>query len=421
MKAAPKAKSSRHPLKIAIFSDAYLDLTGGITSSINAQKAALEANGHTVEVFSTGYPRSRAKIAKLAQQNIFLAPSCRLFFRGLTPVSRRPQLIRAWLLTHHPELRDYDVFYVHYEAGLSITALKLARELKIPSVQVMHGREDMGEANIIPLGFRTLIAIILNLAHSRYLPHRLRIPRDSYLADTLAKTQMWELMVAHANFPDLVLTPSHHFRQKLHHYGVKTDIKILPNGLADHNFPDHVTAKSLKPGEPLKLIWHSRLSAEKRILPFLKALTMVDFPYQFDVFGSGPDIARAIAFARAHRLNATFHGTVSFAELEPYLRRAHLDILSSYNFDNYAMTLVEAEAFATPAFICDPDLQEIVPEDSFVLSQDETPAAMANALSDLYRHPSRLAKMSQILLKARSEVLISKRIKILENILQNLR
>ena len=29
-------------MKIAIFSDCYLDLTGGITSSINAQKAALE-------------------------------------------------------------------------------------------------------------------------------------------------------------------------------------------------------------------------------------------------------------------------------------------------------------------------------------------------------------------------------------------
>ena len=52
-------------MKIAIFTDCYLDLIGGIASSIEAQKTALENRGHTVYVFSTGFPRSSQELQKL--------------------------------------------------------------------------------------------------------------------------------------------------------------------------------------------------------------------------------------------------------------------------------------------------------------------------------------------------------------------
>ena len=223
-------------MKIAIFSDCYLDLTGGIVSSINAQKKALENLGHEVFIFSTGYPKRSNELNRLAEQNIFQVPSCKLFFYKLTPVSRRPKIIENWLLKIFPELKSFDVFYVHYEAGCSIAALRLARKLKIPSVQVMHGREDMGETNIIPYGLRSVVAAVFLWLHNLYLPHNLVVKRDNYLADSLAKAKMWTLMVNHANFADLVLTPSAHFRDKLKHYGVKKPIKVFPNGFPDANF-----------------------------------------------------------------------------------------------------------------------------------------------------------------------------------------
>ena len=98
-------------MKIAIFSDCYLDLTGGITSSINAQKAALEKAGHTIYIFSTGYPKPIKELKKLASQNIFQVPSCKYLFRNLTPISRRPKIIEKWLLHEHPEIKDFDVYY----------------------------------------------------------------------------------------------------------------------------------------------------------------------------------------------------------------------------------------------------------------------------------------------------------------------
>lgn len=401
-------------MKIAIFSDCYLDLTGGITSSINAQKTALEKAGHTVYIFSTGYPKSTKELKKLASQNIFQVPSCKYLFRGLTPVSHRPKIIEKWLLREHSEIKNFDIYYIHYEAGCSIAGLRLGKQLHIPTVQVMHGREDMGVTNIIPFGFRTIVATLLNWFHSWYIPHPIKIHRDNYLADTIAKAKMWTLMVNHANFADYIITPSHHFAKKLTHYGVKKKIQIFPNGYPNQNFPTSPEAKNLKPGETLQIIWHSRLSGEKRIMPFLQALSQVEGKYHLDVYGSGADLEKAKHYATKHNLNVTFHGNAKFATVQNAILKSHLDVLASYNFDNYPMTLVEAEAAGIPAFICDPDMQEIIPKGSYILSAGPTPTQMATALNNLLQHPKKIQQMSEIMLKNRNEVLISNRIKILE-------
>lgn len=403
-------------MKIAFFSDCYLDLTGGIVSSINAQKAALEANGHIVYIFSSSFPKSDKELSDLAKQNIFPVPSCRLFFRGLTPVSRRPKIIEKWLIKNHPEIKQFDIFYIHYESGCSIAGLRLGKQLNIPTFQVMHGREDVGEANLIPFGFRTIVASFLNWFHSWYLPHPIKIKRDDYLASTLASAKMWTLMVNHANSADFVLTPSEHFRKKLIHYGVSKPTKVMPNGFPDAKFPENPPVKTLDPNEKLRMIWHSRVSGEKRILPFLEALTQVKGNYQLDVYGDGNDMGRARRFAERHHLNVKFHGTVPFVKLSEAISNSHLDVLVSYNFDTFGMTLIEAEAYGVPVFFCDPDMQEIVPKGSFMMSQNETPAKMAESLNDLICHPENIAKMSKVMLSHRDEVLVSKRIKQLERI-----
>lgn len=403
-------------MKIAFFSDCYLDLTGGIVSSINAQKSALEASGHEVYVFSTGFPRDEKELQKLARDRIYMVPSCKLFFRGLTPVSRRPQVIENWLLTEHPELKSFDIFYVHYEAGCSIAALRLGKKLHIPTVQVMHGREDRGETNIIPRGFRTIVAVLLNWFHSWYLPHPVKVHRDNSFADSIAKAKMWNLMVNHANFADLVLTPSAHFRDKLRHYGVAKEIKVFPNSFPDDKFPQNPSVKTLGPGEELKMIWHSRVSAEKRIMPFLRALRNVKGKYHLDVYGGGGDFFRAQRFARRHHLNVRFHGNATFDTIQKAIANSHLDVLVSYDFDTFGMTLIEAEAAGVPVFFCDPDMREVVPEGSYVMSTNESPDQMANALNDLIAHPARIRAMSKVMLTHRKDILISHRIKLLENI-----
>ncbi|MBQ3452643.1 glycosyltransferase [Candidatus Saccharibacteria bacterium] len=403
-------------MKVTFFSDCYLDLTGGIVSSINAQKTALENDGHEVLIFSTGFPRSESERRDLAQKQIYQVPSCKLFFRGLTPVSRRPGIVEKWLLEKHPELKEFDIFYVHYESGCSIAALRLGRKLGIPTIQVMHGREDMGETNLIPRGFRTIVAILINWFHSWYLSSSTRVKRDDYYADSLAKAKMWELMVRHANAADLVLTPSEHFREKLIRYGVVSPIKVFPNGYPDDKFPDKVSLKSLAKDGELKIIWHSRVSAEKRMMPFLRALSKVNGKYHLDVYGGGGDYFRAKRYAKCHHMNVTFHGNTAFERVQSAIASSQLDVLVSYNFDTFGMTLIEAEAHGVPVFICDPDMKEVIPKGSYIISKNENPAEMTKALNTIFKHPDCIAKMSEVMLAHRDEILISKRIKLLEKI-----
>lgn len=405
-------------MKIAIFTDCFLDLTGGIVTSIASQKQALESRGHTVYVFSSSYKKTASEIAKLKKENIFPVKSCRFFGRGLTPIARRPGIIEKDLLKKHPEIKDFDVFYVHYEAGCSIAGLRLGQKLKIKTIQVMHGREDIGEQNLIPTGLKTLVAVLLNWFHSWYLSHSVKVKKDKYLATTIAGAHMWSLMVNHANSANLVLTPSEHFRKKLLHYGVKRPVKVLPNGVADQFFIPDLPPKTLLEGEPIRIIWHSRVSKEKRIIPFLEALTLVSGAYVLDVYGDGNDLKKAQKYAKKHRLNVEFHGSAPFQKIYPEIVKSHLDVLNSYNFDTFGMTLIEAESAGTPALFVDPDLKEIVPDSGSILAKAPTKEAVADAINDVLSHPEKIQKMSEAMLKNRDSIRVSKIVEKLEKYCQ---
>ncbi len=411
-------------MKIAMFSDCYLDLVGGIVSTMNTEKAELEKRGHTVEIFSSAYPRSKKVKAEMAKNNIFPVPSCKLFFRGATPVAHRPAIIERWLLKHHPELKDFDVFYVHYEAGCSIAGLRLAKKLGIPSVQVMHGREDIGEDKLIPPGFRTFVAANLNWFHSWYLPHTHKVKRDDYLANNIAKAKMWTLMVNHANYADIVVTPSEHFKQKLVHYGVTKKVVPLHHGLAEKRIAGTIKPKELKPGETLNIIWHSRVSGEKRPFVFLEALDILQKDYHkknyyLNAYGPGPDLNRAIIYAKAHRLNVKFHGGKPFDTVWEMMQKSHLDVLIS-TFDTFGMTLIEAEAAGLPSLIVDEDMKEILPPNSYCLADGTEAEDIAKALNDLLEHPERIKKMSEILVESRPRLNIKYKIDALEKIFKEL-
>lgn len=405
-------------MKIAFFTDAYLDLTGGIVSSMDAQKRALEDLGHTVYIYSTGFRRSKEELKKLNDKHIYIVPTCKVFFKGLVPISRRPKIIEKWLLKNFPELKDFDIFHIHYESGCSIAGNRLGHQLGIPVVQTMHGREDVGEADLIPFGLRTLVAKLLNWFHSWYLPHSSKVHRDDYLAKTIAAANMWTMMVNHANAADTVITPSKHFREKLLKYGVTKNIEVVSNGIDDHIVPDVVCARNYDGKEPLKIVWNSRFSAEKRGLKFLEALKLVDFSYELNAFGSGNDLLAAKSYAKLNRMPVKFYGDSPREQIFDMMAKSHLGVLASYNFDNQPMTILEAEAMGLPVLICDPDMLEVATRDGVFLTDGPEPAKMAEALNQIYAHPELINKMSTAMVKNRENALQSRQIEKLLKIYQ---
>lgn len=402
-------------MKIAIFSDCYLDLTGGIVTVINAEKKELEARGHTVYIFSSSYPMSTEVRQKLAKKCIFPVKSCRIIGRGKTPIARRPTIVERQVLREHPEVKDFDVFYVHYEAGCSIAGLRLARKLGIPSVQVMHGREDVGEEKLIPFGLRTIVAVFLNWFHSWYIPHSVHVQRDDYLATTIARARMWTLMVNHANYADRVITPSSHFREKLLHYGVNKPVYVLHHGIDDEKLDGKVSTKTFGGGkDPLEIIWHSRVSGEKRIMTFLEALKLLGeagYSYHLSVYGDGTEVKKAMRYVRKNSLNVKFYGNVTPPVIEKALHNAQLDVLVSYDFDTFGMTLVEAVASGTPVLIADPDLAEALPKGGYILTSSPDAQGIFEGLVKIYKEPGLIKKMSKTMISFRPEIKNSAKIK----------
>lgn len=394
-------------MRIAVFTDIYAPwATGGIVSSIQAQKRELEKLGHTVVVFCPGFDSD--------DPTVVTVPTFRWLKINETAVARTPQEIETAILDQRPEFgREFDLVHAHYEAACSIAGIRLARRFGLPVVQTMHGREDMAIAVNVAPALRFGVAEALDLLHAQCLEHGVEVERDQFQAPTLTRARMWRLMVNHAESADIVVTPTRHFAEKLRHYGVTRPLRVVSNGVDEDLVTQEFQVRRLEGGAPLLMLWNSRVSHEKRIMPFLKAVAQLQRPYHLTVYGDGNDLKKAQRYARQQDLAVEFRGRRPRTEIIRQMGSAQLAIMASYNFDTQGMTLLEAKATGLPVFFCDPNMREVVPEGSYVLAAGPEPEAMAAALEAL--PAGQIEKMSRVMLAHREEALQSAQIqKLLE-------
>lgn len=400
-------------MKVAIFTDVFLEVPGGIPSSINAQREYLAKNGISSVIFCPAKPGSKVP------EGVFAVPSFKHLRPGGAPFSKRIKKVKKAILAVYPDF-DFDLVHVHYEGACSLAGMQLAREFKKPLVQTMHGREDVAAETNIPHPVKTLGGTLLCRLHRCGVSHQIKIKRDNYLAPTVVRAKMWTLMVNHANFADVVITPSKHFKDKLQHYGVSKPFYVISNAISDDvlkssfkkvglNF-DKPVVRKYDGDHPLRLFWSSRVSKEKRMMPFLEALTTVKTPVFLEVYGDGNDLKRAEKYVKTHNLPVKFYGRTDHTKMLERMKDAQLSVVVSYGFDNQPMTILEARAMGLPALICDPDLLEVTGKGG-VLAEKPSPAAMAKAIDEVALRPGKLERKSKLCLSEREEVLQSIQIK----------
>lgn len=403
-------------LRIAIFTDVFLGIPGGIPSSIRAQKTALESLGHQVTIFCPGtqqdFENPLSQFGANHDPNIILVPTAKFLVNG-APFSKWTKYVTRFIEQKYPNLAEtFDLFHVHYEATTSMAGLLLAKKYGIKVIQTMHGREDMAIAINVPHPFKTLAATGINLIHRTTLkPIAKKSLKPDYqntkiknLAPTIARRQMWQMMVRQANLADQVITPSAHFAKKLQLFGVTRPISVISNGIADQemtNFTPQV--RSYQRSEPLRILWFSRLSKEKRILPFLESLRIAqelepNFRFIFTIIGDGNQMSKVRKFCRKHFDEASIKilGIIPHQEiLQKYTEDQHLSIINSYQFDTQGLTILEAAACNLPVIYADPDMTEIVPNHGGLCAKSPTPHAMAELLLKIYHQPEIIQKLSQ--------------------------
>lgn len=419
-------------LHIAIFTDVFLGIPGGIPSSIRAQKASLETLGHQVTIFCPGtqkdYSNPLNKFGADHDPNIILVPTAK-FLVNSAPFSKWTKYVTRFIEKKYPNLAEtFDLFHIHYEATTSMAGLLLAKKYGIKVVQTMHGREDMAIAINVPHPFKTLAATGINLVHRVTLKSiAKKSPKPDYqnteiknLAPTIARREMWQMMVRQANLADQVITPSAHFAKKLQLFGVTRPISVISNGIADQeitNFTPKI--RNYQRSEPLRILWFSRLSKEKRILPFLESLKLAqelepNFRFIFTIIGDGNQMSKVQKFCKKHFDEASIKilGTIPHQEiLQKYTKDQHLSIINSYQFDTQGLTILEAAACNLPVIYADPDMSEIVPNHGGLCAKSPTPRAMAELLLEIYHQPEIIQKLSQNLAASEKTYLQSHQIK----------
>ena len=412
----PKNPSPTKSLRIAIFTDVFLGIPGGIPSSIRAKKTALEALGHQVTIFCPGtqqdFENPLSKFGANHDPNIILVPTAKFLING-APFSKWTKQVVRFIEQKYPNLAEtFDLFHIHYEATTSMAGLILAKKYHIKTVQTMHGREDMAIAINVPHPFKTLVATGINIIHRVTLKSILKNsskpdyqnPEIKNLAPTIARREMWRMMTRQANLADQVITPSAHFAKKLQLFGVTRPISIISNGIADQeiaNFTPKI--RTYRNHEPLRILWFSRLSKEKRILPFLESLQIAqelepNFRFIFTIIGDGNQMSKVQKFCKKHFDEASIKilGTIPHQEiLQKYTKDQHLSIINSYQFDTQGLTILEAAACNLPVIYADPDMTEIVPNHGGLCAKSPAPRAMAELLLKIHHQPELIQKLSQ--------------------------
>ena len=412
----PKNPAPTKAFRIAIFTDVFLGIPGGIPSSIRAQKTALESLGHQVTIFCPGtqqdFENPLSQFGANHDPNIILVPTAKFLVNG-APFSKWTKYVTRFIEQKYPNLAEtFDLFHVHYEATTSMAGLLLAKKYGIKVIQTMHGREDMAIAINVPHPFKTLAATGINLIHRTTLkPIAKKSLKPDYqnteiknLAPTIARRQMWQMMVRQANLADQVITPSAHFAKKLQLFGVTRPISVISNGIADQemtNFTPKI--RIYQNNEPLRILWFSRLSKEKRILPFLESLRIAqklepNFRFIFTIIGDGNQMSKVRKFCRKHFDEASIKilGTIPHQEiLQKYTKDQHLSIINSYQFDTQGLTILEAAACNLPVIYADPDMSEIVPNHGGLCAKSPAPRAMAELLLKIHHQPEIIQKLSQ--------------------------
>ena len=432
-------------LRIAIFTDVFLGIPGGIPSSIRAQKTALESLGHQVTIFCPGtqqdFENPLSQFGANHDPNIILVPTAKFLVNG-APFSKWTKHVIRFIEEKYPNLTEsFDFFHIHYEATTSMAGLILAKKYHIKTIQTMHGREDMAIAINVPHPFKTIAATGINLIHRTTLKSILKkFPKPNYqnpepkkspslnyqnteiknLAPTIARRQMWQMMVRQANLADQVITPSAHFAKKLQLFGVTRPISVISNGIADQemtNFTPKI--RIYQNNEPLRILWFSRLSKEKRILPFLESLRIAqklepNFRFIFTIIGDGNQMSKVRKFCRKHFDEASIKilGTIPHQEiLQKYTEDQHLSIINSYQFDTQGLTILEAAACNLPVIYADPDMSEIVPNHGGLCAKSPAPRSMAELLLKIHHQPELIQKLSQNLAASEKTYLQSHQIK----------
>jgi glycosyltransferase involved in cell wall biosynthesis len=335
---------------ILFFGDQHPLSLGGAQVSMRLQRQYLERAGHTVTVVT---PRPHGALARAA------AGDAAYLDLPSFPVALDREYAFTW--PGRPADRVLDdalrrrapVDLVHVQADFwgAVIGHRYAARAGVPVVHTMHNRVDVGIRATVP--FPGVVLRGIGAWQQSLLPE----------GQPVAGGDGWAYQRRFAVRSDAVTAPSGHFARRLERAGVRTraggGVDVVWNGV-DDDLLDRVRAETPapRPGRIARLVWIGRMSPEKRLLPFLRALAASGVRAEVDVLGGGGQLgaAKRLVEKAQPAASVTFSGRIPYVDVLRRLAAADALVQTSIGFETQGMTPFEAAALGTPTIVSDPDV-----------------------------------------------------------------
>lgn len=382
-------------MHIVIFVDFHDSSVGGVQTSVRGQRKGLEALGHQVTIVCPP-PVSGVN----TDPNVITLPALPFVRPNGFPLAIPSRHARRFVEKELAKQPKADIFHVQTNIGVGLMGVMIAKRLKIPLVQTMHGRDDVF-AQTYP--FPYLVTFAARIAHRFFIPHTSPVHR---LNDTPTAHNAWQVMIQQAQMADQIVMPSHHFAKKFSEHGITQPMDVISNGIDDdviEQLPGAMRKKN--PSKNLHIMWCGRLSEEKRPIDSINAVARVAGA-TLDLYGDGPLEKEVQSYIEKQGLSKRIRlkGRVGQTDILSAMRNHDILLYPSYGFDNQPMVLLEAVAASLPVVYCDPDLTECMPEKGAYITENVSVDSMAAALRSIAENPTQWRIMHKAMFKHRPKV-----------------
>lgn len=360
-------------MHILAVTDQHPESLGGVQVSLRLQRKYLERAGHTLTIVAPKIHRPVPSDGGTIELPSLPITSDREYAMHWPGRRSDRVVLRALQL-----LPPVDLVHVQGDFWGALTGYRLARQLRVPVVHTMHNNVDRGTRAVTPLA--PLLFWALN------------VWRRLMLGPTRTKQRgAWRYLASLAERADQVTAPSAHFAQALRDHRVATHVSVIPTGVDDdviQSTLEGVQAEQHSDAHPSderpRLIWLGRMSNEKRIMEFLRALEHAGVDAQVDLFGGGLLSDRVDAYIAEHALGdrVVRRGAVPYPDALAAIARADALVQTSIGFETQGMTVFEASALGTPSIVSDPNIADELGAAARWRVPDSSIAALAETLGD---------------------------------------
>jgi 1,2-diacylglycerol 3-alpha-glucosyltransferase len=306
-------------VRVGMMLDMYKPYISGVTNYVTLNKRVLEAQGHTVFVFTFG-----GEDYEDDELHVVRSPGLPLSVKD-TGISINLRYSRA----AQRKVRSMDVVHVQHPFLSGQLALRYARARGVPVIFTNHTRYDL-------------------YAH-HYLP--------SFIPEAVSQTFLQTYLPSFCQRCDLVIAPSPGIAAVLRDLGVASEIKVIPNGIELSPFQAPVSTRTRAelglPAGGIVLMYLGRLGPEKNLAFLLRAFNGVAAACPDVVLalvGDGPETDNLRDQAQKAGLSSRvcFLGQVPHEEVPTYLHAADVFVTASET-EVHPFSLIEAMAAGLPA------------------------------------------------------------------------